>query len=184
MPQAETSDEQILRLISRPQTLEQGFRLLVGMYQERLYWQVRRMLLDHEDANDVLQNCLVKVYRNIDKFEGKSGLYTWLYRIACNEALSFLEKKKRQSSASLDDEVSAIGKQLKADEFFDGDAAQIRLQQALVTLPEKQRQVFNLRYFEEMGYQEMSTLLDTSVGALKASFHHAVKKIESFLEEK
>lgn len=180
MPQAKTGDDEILGLMRNPKTLERGFRLLMETHQERLYWQVRRLLNDHDDANDVLQNALVKVFRNIGQFEGKSGLYTWLYRIVTNEAITFLNQRKRRSSTSIDDANINLANRLQADSFFDGDEAQIRLKQALETLPDRQKEVFNLRYYEEMGYEEMSQLLNTSVGALKASFHHAVKKVEQF----
>lgn len=161
--------------------MELGFRLLMEKYQERLYWQVRRIVYDHEDANDVLQNCFVKVYRSIQRFQGKSKLYTWLYRIATNEAITFLNKKKQKQTASLEDGEQPIAERLQADSYFDGDEVQRQLQQAIAKLPEKQRLVFNLRYFDEMGYAEMSEVLGTSQGALKASFHHAVKKVETHL---
>lgn len=161
------------------QTFERGFRLLMGQYRERLYWHIRRMVQVHADADDVLQNTFIKVYRGILQFEGKSKLYTWLYRIATNEALTHLQSKARQSSTSLDDTDSWTAHRLKADDWFDGDALQARLLAAIAQLPDKQKQVFNLRYYEEMPYEEMSQILNTSVGALKASFHHAVKKIEA-----
>ena len=162
--------------------MEQGFKLLMQKYQERLYWHVRRMVYEHDDANDVIQNTFIKVYRSIHKFEGKSKLYTWLYRIATNESITFLNKKNRKSTASLDNEDYNLENQLKADDYFDGDEIQQKLNAALSTLPEKQRAVFNLRYYDEMTYAEMSEVLGTSVGALKASYHHAVKKIESYLK--
>ena len=177
------SDDQILELIRREQSLEEGFRLLMQKYQERLYWQIRRLVIEHEDANDVIQNTLIKVFRSIRSFEGKSQLYTWLYRIATNEALTFLQKKKRKAASSLDDEESLLANQLEADTFFDGDEAQRQLQLALQTLPDKQKVVFNMRYFEEMSYKDISEVLGTSVGALKASYHHAVKKIEQYLKQ-
>lgn len=180
MPQVKSSDDEILELMRNPKTLERGFRLLMETHQERLYWQVRRLLNDHEDANDVLQNALVKVFRNIGQFEGKSGLYTWLYRIVTNEAITFLNQSKRRKATSIDDADANMANRLKADSFFDGDEAQVRLQQALATLPDRQKEVFNLRYYDEMSYEEMSKLLNISVGALKASFHHAVKKVEQF----
>lgn len=183
MPQVKSSDDEILELMRNPKTLERGFRLLMETHQERLYWQVRRLLNDHEDANDVLQNALVKVFRNIGQFEGKSGLYTWLYRIVTNEAITFLNQSKRRKATSIDDADANIANRLKADSFFDGDEVQVRLQQALATLPDRQKEVFNLRYYEEMSYEEMSKLLNISVGALKASFHHAVKKVEQFFAE-
>jgi RNA polymerase sigma-70 factor (ECF subfamily) len=175
-----TSDEEILALLrGNDRAFERGFRLLMDKYQQRLYWQIRRLVTFHDDADDVLQNTLVKVYRGVGQFEGKSALFTWLYRIATNEAITFLQQQARRASASIDDEQSRYAQRLKADEWFDGDEIQRKLQEQIALLPEKQRIVFNLRYFEEMPYEEMSTLLDTSVGALKASFHHAVKKIEA-----
>lgn len=172
------SDEQIMELLRSDQTFERGFRLLMSQYRERLYWHIRRLVLVHEDADDVLQNTFIKIYRGILQFEGKSKLYTWLYRIATNEAITHLQSKARHASASLDDSTVLVTNRLQADEWFDGDEIQVRLQKAIFQLPEKQRLVFNLRYYEEMPYEEMSAMLDTSVGALKASFHHAVKKIE------
>lgn len=181
MPNREQSDEDILSLLQQSQGLERGFRLLVEKYQERLYWHVRRLVLQHEDANDVLQNCFVKAFRGIANFRGQSQLYTWLYRIATNEAITHLNRSQRKATASIDEEAG-LANQLKADAYFDGDEIQIRLQQALRQLPEKQRVVFNLRYYEEMPYKEMAEMLDTSVGALKASYHHAVKKIEHYFK--
>ena len=179
---AAISDDQILALLEQPRTYERGFRLLMEKYQERLYWHIRRLVYEHEDANDVIQNCFIKVYRNIHKFERKSKLYTWLYRIAANEAITFLKKKQRQSTDVIDSEPGGLANSLRADNYFDGDEAQARLYRALEKLPEKQRLVFNMRYFEELSYKDISELLDTSVGALKASYHHAVKKIEAFFK--
>lgn len=176
------SDERILSLMANGHDQERGFRLLMEKYQERLYWQIRRMVIEHEDANDVLQNCLVKVYKSIQRFEGKSKLYTWLYRIATNEAITFINKRNKKATTSIDNEDYNLSNRLHADTYFDGDAAQIKLQEALKTLPEKQHLVFSLRYFDEMSYQEISDQLGTSVGALKASFHHAVKKIETYVK--
>lgn len=177
------TDEQILKLLGNNASYEQGFRALMSMYQERLYWHVRRMVEDHEDANDVIQNVFVKVFRSIQKFEGKSKLYTWLYRIATNEAITFLNKKKKKPTDSLDDELSTVSHRLTADVYFDGDEAQERLKTAVATLPEKQKAVFNLRYYEDLSYKEIAEILETTVGALKASYHHAVKKIETYLKE-
>ena len=177
------NDNEILSLLLDQATSERGFRLLMEKYQERLYWHVRRMVFEHEDANDVIQNAFIKVFRGIHNFKGKSKMYTWLYRIATNEAITFLNKKNRKSTASIDDEASHLANQLQADEYFDGDEVQRRLQIALSQLPEKQRIVFNMRYYEEMSYKEISEILETSVGALKASYHHAAKKIESFFRE-
>lgn len=179
----ESADTQILSLIQNPARREEGFRLLLQQYQERLYWHIRRLVLEHEDANDVLQNVLIKVYRNIQKFEGKAKLYTWLYRIATNESLTFLTKKKKKLSVSMEGEASILANNLTADEYFDGSQAQIKLQQALLRLPEKQKLVFSMRYFEGMSYEEISKILETSKGGLKASYHHAVKKIEQFIKD-
>ena len=161
---------------------ERGFRLLMEKYQVRLYWQIRRLVYDHEDANDVLQNCMVKVFRSIHTFEGKSKLYTWLYRIATNEAITFINRKKTNIAAPLDSTGQPLSEQLRADPYFEGSEAQLKLQAAIAQLPDKQKLVFNLRYFDEMSYADMSEVLGTSEGALKASFHHAVKKIESYLK--
>ena len=183
VPLKEISDEQILSLLKSDTSFERGFRCLMQKYQERMYWHIRRLVTEHEDANDVMQNAFIKVYKGIARFEGKSKLFTWLYRIATNEAITFLNKKKRKAAESLDDMANSLENQLKADEYFDGNEAQIRLQQALSRLPEKQKIVFNMRYFDEMSYQDISEVLNTSVGALKASYHHAVKKIESYFRE-
>ena len=177
------SDEQIMELLRSDRTFERGFRLLMTQYRERLYWHIRRIVLVHEDADDVLQNTFIKIYRGILQFEGKSKLFTWLYRIATNEAITHLQSKARHTSASLDDPEAMLANRLHADEWFDGDEIQMRLQKAIVQLPDKQKLVFNLRYYNEMPYEEMASLLDTSTGALKASFHHAVKKIEAALKE-
>ncbi len=178
-------DAQILALLAVPKTYEMGFRLLVSSYQMPLYRHIRRLVVEHEDADDVLQNTFVKVFRNIERFEGKSKLFTWLYRIATNEAITFLNAKNRRDTDTIDDPNHVqMSAKLRADAWFDGDELQIRLQTAIATLPEKQRIVFNLRYFEEMPYEKMSEILETSTGALKASYHHAVKKVEAFFEEK
>lgn len=180
----EITDEQILALCHKNAQMDKGFRLLMSKYQERLYWHVRRLVIEHEDANDVIQNAFVKAFRGIERFEGNSKLYTWLYRIATNEAITFLNKRKRRKTNSIDDDEGIdLANRLKADHYFDSDAAQIKLQQALARLPEKQKLVFNMRYFDEMSYKEISESLKTSVGALKASYHHAVKKIQLFLKE-
>jgi len=177
------TDEHILTLLQASSTAERGFRLLMEQYQEQLYWVVRRMVNDHDDANDVIQNAFIKVYRSIQSFEGKSKLYTWLYRIATNEAITFLNQKNRKATTSIDNGEMSVAHTLEADASVDGDELQIQLQKALALLPEKQRIVFNMRYFEEMPYEEMSKILDTSVGALKASYHHAVKKVENYFRE-
>ncbi|MFT6319950.1 MAG: RNA polymerase sigma-70 factor (ECF subfamily) [Granulosicoccus sp.] len=177
------SDEEILNLLQNDINVEQAFRWLVLKYQERLYGHIRRMVNGHEDANDVIQNTFIKVFKNIKKFEGKAQLYTWLYRIATNETITFLNKKKRKATISIDDGDLDMANRLSADSYFDGNLAQSKLNQAVELLPEKQKLVFNMRYFEEMSYREISDMLETSIGGLKASYHHAVKKIEHFLNE-
>lgn len=174
------SDNELIEMLRQPRTQREGFAALVKQYSEPLYWKVRRIVLDHEDANDVLQNAFLKIWNNLQNFQGKSTLSTWLYRIAINEALDFLRKKKSANQVSADEE-HAIASRLISDEYFDGDEAQARLQEAVARLPEVQRTVFNLKYFEEMKYSEISKILDTSEGALKASYHLAVKKITEYL---
>lgn len=177
----EVSDEQILRDFAEATTRETAFTSLVRKYQERIYWHIRRMVLIHDDADDLVQNVFVKVWTNLDGFRGKSQLFTWLYRIATNEAITFLGQRRKKQASSIDDEQSTVANRLKADRFFDGDDLQIRLQQAIAGLPDKQKLVFNMRYYDEMKYEDMSEVLGTSVGALKASYHHAVKKIEKYI---
>lgn len=177
------SDEELVSLLKTAGGRERGFRLLLVRYQERLYWQIRKMVDNHEDANDILQNSLVKCFRGIDTFKGESQLYTWLYRITTNETLSFLKKQKRRRSLSISDEVAALAKAVKADSHFDPDRALRLLQEAIVRLPEKQCLVFQLRYFEEKSYQEMVEILGGTIGSLKASYHHAVRKIEAHLKQ-
>ncbi len=175
------SDKEILAKFNNPATKEAGFRLLMQKYQEKLYWHVRRMVVNHEDANDVCQNMFVKIWKNLAKFRADSKLYTWLYRIATNESLTFINKRKKRDSAPLATEEYDLAAQLKADPYFDGDDIQVQLQSAIERLPPKQRQVFLMRYYDGLKYDDMSKVLDTSVGALKASYHHAVKKIEKYL---
>lgn len=175
-----STDEQILALLADESGHERGFRMLMAATQERLYWHIRRMVGTHDDADDVLQNTFIKAWRGLANFKGESRLSTWLYRIATNEAITFLGQRKRHGAASsLDDPGSAMAAKLKADDWWDGDDVQLKLQVAIAQLPDKQRVVFNLRYYDEMPYEEMSGVLGTSVGALKASFHHAVKKVEA-----
>lgn len=178
-----TQDDKTLLAIYRdPATREKGFTAIIRKYQERLYWHVRRLVLDHDDANDVLQNVFVKVWKNLEGFREDAQLYTWLYKIATNECLTFLEKQKKNTSVSLSDVETGLSNSLKADTQFDPNKLEWKLQRAIMGLPEKQRIVFNLRYYDEMPYEEMSRVLDTSEGALKASYHHAVKKIEEFIK--
>lgn len=175
-----TYDERrILKELADPKTQRTAFSVLVSRYSEPLYWKIRRIVLEHEDTNDILQNTFIKAWNNIEDFQNRSKISTWLYRIAINEALDFLRKQKNTSLVSADEDGS-VANRLMADEYFDGDETQAQLQQAIALLPEVQRTVFNLRYFDEMKYSEMSELLDTSEGALKASYHLAVKKITEY----
>ena len=175
-------DKELLAIYRQPDTKEKGFTLIIRKYQERLYWHIRRLVVDHEDANDVLQNMFIKVWKSLDNFREDAQLYTWLYKIATNEALSYLEQQKRKSSVSLSDVETGLSNKLQADSQFDGNKLEWKLQKAILALPEKQRVVFSLRYYDEMPYEQMSKVLDTSAGALKASYHHAVKKIEEFMK--
>jgi RNA polymerase sigma-70 factor (ECF subfamily) len=160
-----------------------AFHILVKTYQERLYWHIRRIVINHDDADDILQNVYIKVWKNVEGFREDSSLFTWLFRIATNESLSFLQKNRRQSVFSSNEITEHMSEVLEADKYFDGNDLQKKLQAAVLQLPDKQRVVFNMKYFEEMKYEEMSEILQTSVGALKASYHHAVKKIEDFFEK-
>ncbi len=176
-------DKELLFQFRDPATKERAFTAIIKKYQEKLYWHIRRLVVNHDDADDVLQNLFIKVWKGLENFREDSQLYTWLYRIATNESLSFLEQEKRRSVVSMDDELeSNLGNKVRADTDFDANKLEWRLQVAIQQLPEKQRVVFNLRYYDEMPYQEMSRILDTSEGALKASYHHAAKKIEEFLK--
>lgn len=167
-----------------PAVQNKAFEQIVAFYGEQLYWKIRRMVLSHDDANDLLQNTFIKAWMSIDSFRGESKISTWLYKIAINESITFLNSVRVKNSVSLDDENSSfLSDSLTAASYFDGDEAQQQLQKAILTLPDKQRTVFNLRYYEEMPYEEMSDLLGTSVGALKASYHHASQKVEEFLEK-
>jgi RNA polymerase sigma-70 factor (ECF subfamily) len=174
-------DKELLHLFRQPATREQAFTGIIKKYQEKLYWHIRRMVVDHDDTHDVLQNMFIKVWNALDNFREDSQLYTWLYRIATNESLTFLEQQKKRSAVSLSDVESNLSNKIMADRHFDSNKLEWKLQIAIQQLPEKQRLVFNLRYYDEMPYEEMSRVLETSEGALKASYHHAVKKIEDFI---
>ena len=175
-------EREVLRLLQDEGTQRKGFEMIVSQYSEQLYWQIRRMVLSHDDANDLLQNTFVKAWMNIDYFRAEAKLSTWLYRIALNECITCLNKQRAMNTVAIDDPEAAVVERLESDPYFSGDQAQLMLQKALLSLPEKQRMVFNLKYYQEMKYEEMSEIFGTSVGALKASYHHAVKKIEKFLE--
>ena len=175
-------DRDLLQQFRQPETKEKAFTAIIKKYQENLYWHIRRMVVDHEDANDVLQNMFIKVWNALENFREDSQLYTWLYRIATNESLTFLEQQKKKSTVSLSDVETGLSNKVVADKNFDANRLEWKLQLAIQQLPEKQKVVFNLRYYDEMPYEEMSRVLDTSEGALKASYHHAVKKIEEFIK--
>jgi len=173
----------LLNQLNNPKLRSGVFSGIVRLYQERLYWHIRKMVLSHEDANDVLQNTFMKAWNGLDGFRGDSQLSTWLYRIATNETLTFLASKRLRNVSSMDDEENLLLQNLQSDTYFDGNDLEMRLQRAILTLPEKQRLVFNMKYFDDITYEELEKILGTSVGALKASFHHAVKKIEKFFED-
>jgi RNA polymerase sigma factor (sigma-70 family) len=180
----QVDDAEILRKFQDERTRNEAFNLLLKKYQQKLYWHIRRMVIDHDDADDLIQDTFVKVWKNLPGFRSDAQLYTWMYRIATNECITFLNKKKQKNNIPLDDVSYELADTLADSSYFNGDQAQLKLQQAILTLPEKQRLVFNMKYYDDMKYEEMSEVLGTSVGALKASFHLAVKKIESFLLSK
>jgi len=177
------AEETLVKQLKQKDTQAKAFEMLINTYKERLYWHIRRIVLDHDDADDVLQNTFIKVYRSIDGFKGDSKLYSWMYRIATNESLTFLKQKSRKLGVNSEALQERMANNLQADVYFEGDEIQYQLQQAIATLPEKQKLVFNMKYFEELKYEEISEILETSVGGLKASYHLAVKKIESYLKE-
>ena len=176
------SDAELLIQFRIPATKESAFTSIIKKYQEKLYWHVRRIVVDHDDSNDVLQNVFIRVWNGLENFREDAQLYTWLYRIATNESLTFLEQKKKRSAISLSDVEGGLSNTIKSDKYFDPNKLEWKLQLAIQQLPEKQRVVFSLRYYDEMPYEEMSRVLETSEGALKASYHHAVKKIEDYIK--
>jgi RNA polymerase sigma-70 factor (ECF subfamily) len=175
-------DRDLLIAFREESTKEAAYTKIVRKYQEKLYWHIRRLVINHEDANDVLQNVYIKVWKYLENFREEANLYTWLYRIATNETLTFLEKEKKRNALSISDEDSGLANKLKSETGFDPNKLEWKLQQAIQSLPEKQRLVFTLRYYDEMPYDEMAKVLETSAGALKASYHHAVKKVEEFIK--
>jgi RNA polymerase sigma-70 factor (ECF subfamily) len=177
------NDQELLARIRSPFTKELGFRQLIETYQKPVYQVIRRMVLIHEDADDLTQNTFIKAYKALDRFEGNSSLFTWLYRIATNESLTFLEKKKKRYFFSLDDHQEKLESYVDSSAPLSGDEIQVKLQKSLLKLPDKQRLVFHLKYEEDLSYEEISKITGTSVGALKASYHHAVKKIEQELAQ-
>ena len=170
-----------VKALKQSDSKDEAFTRLVQEYKERIYWHIRKIVLDHDDANDVVQNTFIKVHLNIENFNENSTLFTWMYRIATNEALNFIKSKAKKIGLKNEEWIEAIADNLEADPFFDGDEAALILQKEISKLPEKQRIVFNMRYFDGMNYNSISEILDTSVGALKASYHHAVKKIKTKL---
>ena len=178
---APVEDAEILSKFQDERTRNEAFNLLLNKYQQKIYWHVRRMVIDHDDADDLVQDVFIKVWKNLPGFRSDAQLYTWMYRIATNECITFLNKKKQKNNVSLDDVDYELADTLSESDHFTGDQIQRKLQQALLTLPEKQKLVFNMKYYDDMKYEEISQVLGTSVGALKASFHLAVKKIEAYL---
>ena len=176
------SDTEIVKLFKLQNKKEYAFGLLMEKYQEKLYFHIRRILISHDDSDDVLQNTFMNAWKGLNNFREDSSLYTWLFRIATNESITFLRQKKNKYFLPLIDVESQLSQLLESDQYFSGDELQMKLQKAILTLPEKQRIVFNLKYFENMKYDEISEIMKTSVGALKASYHHAVKKIEKYFE--
>ncbi|XLS27898.1 RNA polymerase sigma factor [Flavobacteriaceae bacterium M23B6Z8] len=176
------SEATLIKNLKDPNSRNDAFRTLIADYQEKLYWHIRRIVLNHDDTDDVLQNTFIKVFRSIENFKGESALYSWMYRIATNESITFLNQKAKKSGITSEALQEQMIGRLVADVYFDGDEIQLKLQKAIAKLPEKQRLVFNMKYFQEMKYDEISAVLETSVGALKASYHHAVKKIETELK--
>jgi len=177
----EYSDKELLEQFRNPSSKEQAFNLIIRKYQKRVYWHIRKIVIGHDDADDVVQNVFIKVWKSLEGFKEESQLFTWLYRVATNESLNWLKQKKDNLKVSFDDVSQGLSQTLADDHYFHGDEIQRKLQQAILTLPEKQRIVFNMKYYDEIKYEEMSQILETSVGALKASYHIAVKKIEVFI---
>ncbi|MDD7916019.1 RNA polymerase sigma factor [Polaribacter ponticola] len=167
--------------LKNSKTKEQAFRVLINQYKERLYWHVRKIVISHDDADDILQNTFIKIFKNINKFNEQSKLYSWMYRIATNESITFINKRAKERSVDISEYHEKLASTLESDDFFSGDEIQLILQKAIATLPQKQQLVFNMKYFDELKYNEISEILETSVGALKASYFHAVKKIEKYI---
>ena len=173
----------LIEQLKNAQTQDIAFRQLMTQYKERLYWHIRKIVISHDDADDVLQNTFIKVYRNIDKFNAKSKLFSWMYRIATNESITFINKRAKSQNVDISEMQYKLAESLEADVHYDGDEMQLKLQKAIAQLPQKQQLVFNMKYFDDMKYQDISEVLETSVGALKASYYHAVKKIEHILTQ-
>ena len=174
-------DKELLEQFKNPTSKNFAFNQLVRKYQEKIYWITRKMVIDHDDANDLTQNVFIKVWKKLDSFKGTSQLYTWIYRIATNECLTFLKKKRRRFFVSVTDVENELSNKIDTSHHIDGDEIALKLEKAILTLPDKQRLVFNMKYFEELKYQQITEITGTSIGSLKASYHHAVKKIEEIL---
>lgn len=176
-----TNEKDFILRLKDPKYKEVAFRELLSLYKERLYWHIRKIVISHDDADDVLQNTFIKVYRSIDKFKGDSKLYSWLYRIATNESITHINRNAKRKQISNEENQNLAINNLAADVYFEGDEIQLKLQKAIASLPKKQQLVFNMKYFDNLKYKEIAEILETSEGALKASYHIAVKKIERFL---
>ena len=182
---APIDEKQLVADLQNPATAHKAFDTMIREYGEQIYWQIRKMVMNHDDANDLLQNCFIKAWNNLHNFRGDAKLTTWLYKIAVNESINFLNKERQRNNVQTtgeDGDDSFLLSNIESDEYFDGDALQLKLQEAILQLPEKQRLVFNMRYYDDMKYEEMSEILGTSVGALKASYHHAVKKVSAAIQ--
>ncbi|WP_285058655.1 RNA polymerase sigma factor [Pedobacter ginsengisoli] len=177
----QVEDSEILEKFSNIKTRDEAFNLLLNKYQQKIYWHIRRLVIDHDDTDDLVQDVFIKVWKNLENFRSDSQLYTWIYRIATNESITFLNKQKQRNNTPLDEVSGELEETLVASSYFDGDKIQMKLQKALLKLPEKQRLIFNMKYFDDLKYEEIAAITGTSVGALKASFHIAVKKIETFM---
>lgn len=184
MAEIPTENESLVARLRDPATVREAFGEVIRLFSEPLYWQIRRMVQSHDDANDLLQNTFMKAWQSIENFRGDARLSTWLYKIAINESITFLARERKRMGISLDDQEAALAATIESDPDIDGDALALELRKAIASLPEKQRLVFNMKYFDDMKYEEMSNILGTSVGALKASYHLAVKKIEQFFKGK
>lgn len=177
----EYSDQELLNIFRDKERQNYAFNLIVRKYQERLYWHIRKIVISHDDTDDILQNTFIKAFKGLENFREDSKIYTWLYRIATNESITFLNNKKKRFFLPIGDITKELSNNLESDEYYTGDEIQLKLQKAILKLPEKQRIIFNMKYFDELKYEDMAEILDTSVGGLKASYHHAVKKIEKFI---
>jgi RNA polymerase sigma factor (sigma-70 family) len=177
----QVEDAEIIDKFSQENTRNEAFNLLLNKYQQKIYWHIRHMVIDHDDTDDLVQEVFIKVWKNLEKFRNDSQLYTWIYRIATNESITFLNRKKHKNNTPLDEVSAELAEKLVETSYFNGDKVELKLQQAILTLPEKQRLVFNMKFYDDLKYEEISEIVGTSVGALKASYHFAVKKIETFM---